>query len=129
LPASCNNFAGKHTLAPPTNRQTSTIEPSISNDHRLGFLVIESEPARGLSTRKLLLESAKHVVAIDAGFGDAEWTALVRHIKAVNQKIRVVAFTPNVAAHSPWADETVSSHDPAELLRLLQEMGGRTDIA
>lgn len=69
------------------------------------------------------------VVAIDAGFGDAEWTALVRHNKAVNQKIRVVAFTPNVAAHSPWADETVSSHDPAELLRLLQEMGGRTDIA
>ena len=69
------------------------------------------------------------VVAIDAGFGDLECTALVRDIKAVNQKIRVVAFAPNVAARSPWADETVSSHDPAELLRLLQEMGGRTDIA
>ena len=69
------------------------------------------------------------VVAIDAGFGDIECTPLVRDIKAVNQKIRVVAFAPNVAARSPWADETVSSHDPAELLRLLQEMGGRTDIA
>ena len=69
------------------------------------------------------------VVAVDAGFGDVECTALARDIKAVNQKIRVVAFAPNVAARSPWADETVSSHDPAELLRLLQEMGGRTDIA
>jgi CheY-like chemotaxis protein len=32
------------------------------NGHRLGFLIIESERTDGLSTRKLLLESAKHNV-------------------------------------------------------------------
>jgi len=30
--------------------------------HRLSFLIIETEPSDGLSTRKLLLESAKHNV-------------------------------------------------------------------
>ena len=33
-----------------------------SNEHRLSFLIIEAEPSDGLSTRKLLLESAKHNV-------------------------------------------------------------------
>src|SRR4051812_2283525 len=33
-----------------------------ANGHRLGFLIIESERSDGLSTRKLLLESAKHNV-------------------------------------------------------------------
>ena len=30
--------------------------------HRLSFLIVEAEPAQGLSTRKLLIESAKHNV-------------------------------------------------------------------
>jgi hypothetical protein len=30
--------------------------------HRLSFLIVENEPAQGLSTRKLLIESAKHNV-------------------------------------------------------------------
>jgi CheY-like chemotaxis protein len=119
--------------------------------HRLTFLVIEEEPAQGLSTRKLLLESAKHnvltayspeegtkmfqrfpnvdVVAIDGGFGRPVCGTLARSLKAQNPEIRVVAFMPQVAAHCDWADHTTNSHDPAGLLKLLEKMGGRTDIA
>ncbi len=122
----------------------------MTNGHRLAFLVVEAEPAQGLSTRKLLLESAKHnvvtayspdegvkmfrrfpkvdVVAIDGSFGEAACAKLVSELKNHNHNIRVVAFIPNEGAHRAWADETVSSHDPAALLKLLQEMGGRTDI-
>lgn len=123
----------------------------MKSDHRLAFLIIEAEPAQGLSTRKLLLESAKHnvltayspaeggrmfrrfphvdVVAIDGSFGEQACGALVKELKAQSQNIRVVAFVPQVGAKCNWADETISSHDPAGLLKLLEEMGGRTDIA
>jgi hypothetical protein len=33
-----------------------------------------------------------------------------------------------MAARYDWADQTMDSHDPAALLKLLEEMGGRTDI-
>ncbi len=122
----------------------------MTNGHRLAFLVVEAEPAQGLSTRKLLLETAKHnvvtayspeegermfrrfphvdVVAVDGAFGEAGCKKLVAGLKSHNKNIRVVAFVPNENARCGWADETVSSHDPAALLKLLQEMGGRTDI-
>jgi DNA-binding response OmpR family regulator len=122
----------------------------MSNQHRLAFLVVEVEPGQALSTRKLLLESAKHnvltahspeegermfrrfphvdVVAIDGSFGHEGCRKLARHLKAQNESIRIVAFMPNVGARCSWADATTSSHDPAGLLQLLEEMGGRTDI-
>lgn len=123
----------------------------MPNDHRLGFLVIETEPAQDISTRKLLLESAKHnvitaytpeegietfrrfpnvdVVAIDGGFGETACSDLVRQIKHLSPEIPIIAFMPNVAGRCDWADETISSYDPAGMLKLLQEMGGRTDIS
>lgn len=123
----------------------------MTDGHRLAFLVVEAEPAQGLSTRKLLLESAKHnvltayspeegatmferfpkvdIVAIDGGFGDGICGTLSRSLRAQNKDIRIVAFMPQVGAHCNWADKTTNSHDPAGLLKLLEEMGGRTDIA
>ena len=117
----------------------------------MAFLIVEAEPAQGLSTRKLLLESAKHnvltayspeegakmfrrfphidVVAIDGSFGEKACGELVKEFKSHNSGIRVVAFVPNDSTRCSWADETISSHDPAGLLHLLEEMGGRTDIA
>ena len=122
----------------------------MSNQHRLAFLVVEVEPGQALSTRKLLLESAKHnvltahstaegermfnrfpkvdVVAIDGSFGEKACSQLAKKVKHHNNKLPVVAFLPNVGAHCKWADETTSSHDPAGLLQLLEKMGGRTDI-
>ncbi|MGA7459804.1 MAG: hypothetical protein WBW69_06240 [Candidatus Korobacteraceae bacterium] len=123
----------------------------MANGHRLAFLIVEAEPAQGLSTRKLLLESAKHnvltayspqegtrmfrrfphvdVVAVDGSFGEEACSQLVRQLKEHHAKIRVVAFVPHEGAQCKWADETTSSHDPAGLLKLLEKMGGRTDIA
>jgi DNA-binding NtrC family response regulator len=124
---------------------------AMGNGHRLAFLIVEAEPAQGLSTRKLLLESAKHnvltayspregermfqrfphvdVVAIDGSLGEEACSRLVKQLKDQNADIRVVAFVPQDGAQCKWADETTSSHDPAGLLKLLEEMGGRTDIA
>ncbi|HEY1731264.1 MAG TPA: response regulator [Terriglobales bacterium] len=123
----------------------------MTNGHRLTFLIVESEPAQGLSTRKLLLETAKHnvltayslkegvgmfarfpkidVVAVDGSFGEAPCSAMVKNLKDQNSAIRVVAFVPQVGALCGWADKTIDSHDPAGLLKMLEDLGARTDIA
>jgi DNA-binding response OmpR family regulator len=116
--------------------------------HRLSFLIIENEPAQGLSTRKLLLETATHnvitahsvdegrqmferfpkvdVVVIDDGLkGCAQ---LAKHVKDKNANVRVVCLSPRIGAHEPWAEKTINTHDPAALLKMLEEMGGRTEI-
>lgn len=121
-----------------------------SNGHRLSFLIIESEPSDGLSTRKLLLESAKHnvitaysgkegvetfkrfpnvdAICIDAELHDLKGADVAKKVKNTNPKIRIVGLSPRMAAHCDWANVTINSHDPAALLKLLEEMGGRTDI-
>jgi CheY-like chemotaxis protein len=123
----------------------------MANGHRLAFLVVEAEPAQGLSTRKLLLESAKHnvltayspeegvqmfhrfpavdIVAVDGSFGYSVCSRLVKTLKDRNAAIRIVSLMPHVGAQCGWADVTINSHDPAGLLKLLEDMGGRTDIA
>jgi len=121
-----------------------------SKGHRLSFLIIEAEPSDGLSTRKLLLESAKHnvitaysgkegvetfkrfpnvdAICIDAELEDLKGYDVAKKVKNSNPKIRIVGLSPRLAARCDWADETIDSHDPAALLKLLEEMGGRTDI-
>jgi DNA-binding response OmpR family regulator len=116
--------------------------------HRLAFLIVETEPAQGLSTRKLLLESAKHNVvtaysadegkrmfhrfpSVDAVVVDCELDGkekLVQSVKKENSSMRVVCLSPRDGEEASWADETVNSHDPAALLQMLETMGGRTDI-
>jgi CheY-like chemotaxis protein len=120
------------------------------NGHRLGFLVIESERTDGLSTRKLLLESAKHnvvtaysgkegvemykrfpnvdAVCIEAELPDLKSSAVAESIRKLNPKVRIVGLSPRLAGLCKWADKTIDSHDPNALLEVLQEMGGRTDI-
>ena len=120
------------------------------NGHRLGFLIIESERTDGLSTRKLLLESAKHnvvtaysgkegvemykrfpnvdAVCIEAEMNDAKSASVASSIRKINPKIRIVGLSPRLAARYEWADKTIDSHDPNALLEVLEEMGGRTDI-
>jgi len=122
----------------------------MKNGHRLTFLVVEVEPLQALSTRKLLLEGAKHnvltahstaeglrmfqrfprvdVVAIDGAFGETACNKLAEQIRNENQKMPIVAFVPHVGARCSWADKTTNSHDPAGLLKLLEKMGGSTEI-
>ena len=95
--------------------------------------------AKGLSTRKLLLETAKHnvltaysseegmriftgfpgvdAIVIDSGLNGNE--RLAAWVKEQNPRIRVVCLSPREGAEASWA---------AALLKLLEEMGGRTDI-
>lgn len=123
----------------------------MADGHRLTFLVVESEPAQGLSTRKLLLETAKHnvltayspdegvmmlnrfpridVAAVDGSFGDLVCTNMVKQLRDTRPDIQVVAFLPHVGARCTWADKTTDSHDPAQLLKVMEELGASTDIA
>ena len=118
------------------------------NTHRLAFLIVEAEPAQGLSTRKLLIESAKHNVvtaysseeglrmfkrfaSVDAVVIDSHLNGnerLAAWIKEQSPSMRIVCLSPREGEEASWADETVNSHDPAALLKMLEEMGGRTDI-
>ncbi|HEV7552031.1 MAG TPA: hypothetical protein VGP65_10115 [Candidatus Angelobacter sp.] len=113
-------------------------------------MIIESERTDGLSTRKLLLESAKHnvvtaysgkegvemykrfpnvdAVCIEAELKDLKGARVAMSIKDINPKIRIVGLSPRVAARCDWADKTIDSHDPNALLELLEEMGSRSDI-
>ena len=123
---------------------------SKNGNHRLTFLIVEVEPHNGLSTRKLLLESAKHnvvtaysgkegvemykrfpnvdAVCIEAELPDLKSSAVAEGIRKLNPKIRIVGLSPRLAARCEWADKTIDSHDPNALLEVLEEMGGRTDI-
>ena len=118
------------------------------NGHRLSFLIVEAEPAQGLSTRKLLLESAKHNVItaysseegiqmfkrfpkVDAVVIDGELKGsnrLAKQVKDADPDICVVCLTSRIGAKADWADHTANPHDPAALLKLLQELGGRINI-
>ncbi|HWG39993.1 MAG TPA: response regulator [Candidatus Acidoferrales bacterium] len=113
-------------------------------------MVIESERTDGLSTRKLLLESAKHnvvtaysgkegvemykrfpnvdAVCIEAELPDLKSSAVAESIRKLNPKVRIVGLSPRLAGLCKWADKTIDSHDPNALLEVLEEMGGRTDI-
>ena len=121
-----------------------------ANGHRLGFLIIETERTDGLSTRKLLLESAKHnvvtaysgkegvemykrfpnvdSVCIEAELPDLKSAAVAENLRKINPKVRIIGLSPRLAALCKWADKTIDSHDPKALLEVLEEMGGRTDI-
>ena len=108
--------------------------------HRLSFLIVETEPSQGLSTRKLLIESAKHNVItaysaeegletfkrfpnVDAVVIEAELKGnidLAKKVKQEQPQIRVVGLTSRVAGKEMWADESVNVHDPAELLKMLE---------
>lgn len=120
------------------------------NGHRLSFLIIETERTDGLSTRKLLLESAKHnvvtaysgkegvemfkrfpnvdAVCVEAELPDLKSANVAENIRKLNPKIRIIGLSPRLAARCEWADKTIDSHNPQALLETLQEMGGRTDI-
>jgi CheY-like chemotaxis protein len=122
----------------------------METKHRLCFLIVESEPAQGLSTRKLLIETAKHnvitaysgeegismlerfpnvdAVAVDVTLQDMTCEQIVEEVAKRNPHIKIIALTPNKARFGCDGAELVNSHDPAELLKLLESMAGYTDI-
>ncbi len=109
------------------------------------FLVIEVEQPDGLSTRKLVLETAKYNVLtahsgeealeiagdhpVDAivlhhGMRDISPPKLVPRLKEAQPTTPLVLLVPDGGGRRKGVDHVVSSHEPAELLRLLQELCG-----
>lgn len=112
--------------------------------------MVEVEPGQALSTRKLLLETAKHnvltahsakegvhmlrrfpavdAIAIDASLEDMSCERMAKQMRDIKPKVPIVALSPRIGNKCDWADRTISSHDPHQLLQLLEEFGGRTAI-
>ena len=115
---------------------------------RLTFLIVEAEPAEGLSTHKLLIETAKHNVLtaysgneglemlerfprVDAIVYDTELKDLTceqfqAEMKRKHPKCRLVALKhrnhPNQQPKCGF--KSIFSDDPAGLLKLLEEEFG-----
>jgi len=111
------------------------------------FLVVEAEPGNALSTRKLVLETAKfnvltahswpeahdlfelfpHVDAVIVSKEVGNGTGCADFIKRVKQRNPPPAAVFLVPHHGPTCagtDHTVSSHDPNALVELLRSLFG-----
>ncbi len=105
----------------------------------LVILMIESEQPEGISSRKLVVETAKHNVitaynpvsgmnllrrfpAVDAVLIHAavlDHLPLISQVREISPKIPIIVATPRPADHYEDADYTVPSHEPQQLLDLL----------
>ncbi len=112
---------------------------------RPSFLVAEPEPEQALSARKLLLETFKYNVItahtvtetldlvrlfpnVDAlilhcGIPDFDAERAIQTVKKTVPTLPIIALTPTERDFQ-WADYVVQSHDPQELLDLVQRLFG-----
>jgi DNA-binding response OmpR family regulator len=108
------------------------------------LLMIETEQPEGLSARKLVVETAKFnvlsaynsedgldllrrfplvtAVLVHGRLPDAE--QVIAAAKSLDSKLPVIVASPQDHARYNGADYVVSSHNPQELVRLLQELAG-----
>lgn len=110
---------------------------------RATFLVVELEQPEGLSTRKLVLETAKHnvltaysgregleilkdhpvtAVVVYHGVNDVPPAKLIPQMKRMRPEVPVVALSPSISRTYKGADHVVPSHEPPELLALLERI-------
>jgi CheY-like chemotaxis protein len=118
---------------------------------RLVVLMIEVEQPEGVSTRKLVLETARHnvitayntqtgiellrrfpnvdVVVVHTEMQNVAHTKMenvsfdhtVRELKKIRSDIPIIGITPRTGKDTDGADYMLSSHDPQALLHLLAE--------
>jgi DNA-binding NtrC family response regulator len=108
------------------------------------FLVIDREYSASISTRKLVIETAKlnvitaysagealetfakfpaiSGVVLDAGIRDMSCCDLTAAIKKSAPKLPVVVISSPGTHDCPQADHVLESFEPAKLLRLLQSL-------
>ena len=108
------------------------------------FLVIDREFVGSISTRKLIIETAKFNVitaysaleaiatleryplvdgaVVDAGIHDMECKELVRRLRAISPGLPIVAICPVGLPNCEDADEELETFDPKKLLAILQKM-------
>lgn len=117
---------------------------SIAGQKSLVILMIEAEQPEGISSRKLVVETAKHNVitayepqtglallrrfpAVDAVLIHAtvlDHLPLIAQVREISPGVPVIVATPRSADHYEGADHTVPSHEPQRLLDLLAEVFG-----
>jgi response regulator RpfG family c-di-GMP phosphodiesterase len=105
--------------------------------------MIEVEQPEGLSTRKLVLETARHnvitaystevgikllrrfpnvdVVVVHTELEDFEFKQTIRELKNTRKDVPVIGISPRSDRDMDGADYMISSHDPHALLELLAE--------
>jgi DNA-binding NtrC family response regulator len=108
------------------------------------FLVIDREYSGSISTRKLVIETAKFNVitaysaqealdtlkafprmsgvVLDAGIRDMSCNDLVAAIKAEQPQLPVVVISSPGTSECPQADHLLESFEPGRLLNLLQSI-------
>ncbi len=122
----------------------NAICPIIRRMVRPCFLVIDREYSGSISTRKLVIETAKfnvvtaysaaeavdtlstfpkiNGVVLDAGIRDMTCCDLVAKIKEADAKLPVVVISSPGTHECPQADHMLESFEPARLLALLQSI-------
>lgn len=112
---------------------------------RPAFIVAEPEPEQALSSRKLLLETFKfnvitaHSVAetldlvrlfphsnaliVHCGLPGFDAGTAIQKVKQAAPDLPIIALTPT-ERELKWADHIVHSHQPRELLDLVQRLFG-----
>ena len=110
---------------------------------RLVVLMVEVEQPEGISSRKLVLETARHnvisaysregaidllrrflnvdVAVIHTELEDSQFIDLVHEIKKIRSDLPIVGLSPFPDRYVEGVDYTLSSHDPQALLHLLAE--------
>lgn len=108
------------------------------------FLVIDREFPGSISTRKLVIETAKfnvltaysgkeafeifqrfpavNGVVLDGGIDDIPCNELARHIKAVRPELPLILIVGPGLVHCPSADYVLESFEPGKLLSILKEL-------
>jgi hypothetical protein len=118
------------------------IKPSM---RRPTLIVAEPEPGQALSTRKLVLETAKlnvltaHsteealevfqsfpntgcLIAVEGETADCE--RILKFVRTIRDDIPLVALSPRHAFRYKSADHNLSSHDPEALVQLMRSLLG-----
>lgn len=132
-------------------RQTDDMGKQYANVYRPAFIVVDPEHPGSISTRKLLLETAKlnvltsysgaegiatlqrfpnvDAIVLNADIRDMDCEEIVQQMKAASSNVPVILISP--AGHTSKCgevDHQISSYEPKELLDLLQKLFGPTNI-
>lgn len=108
------------------------------------FLVIDREHAGAISTRKLVIETAKFNVltsyssneaietlkkfpavdgvVLDAGMEDMQCSDLVSGLRAVRPELPIIAICPPGSPHCEGITQQLESFDPRRLLAILEKL-------
>ena len=115
------------------------------------YLVVDREFASSISTRKLVIETAKlnvitaysgaealatlekfpavHGVVMDANLADISCDKLVEGLKKIQPNVTIIAISGPGGKHCKGADHQLETFEPAQLLELLKKLKPKESAA